>query len=245
MNLLFNFYFKRTVLRQDFVAKFNLTYHNGPPVTDILKTNYETPQETLPYRFNKTLNDRVQHNKAISKWVIKVIILCGKQCNPLREHREDINKTQINSGNFIAILRLLSETNSELKKHLDAPAARNAKHIFPQIQNELIDIVAFDVLQKDLIEEINQAKYFSILADEVENHHVEQLPLCMRFVNKGNNIREEFIEFGKCKQVNGEAIANEIVCFIEKPTLMSRTAMDKAIMVQVACHLKLPECKHE
>ena len=33
----------------------------------------------------------------------------------------------------------------------------------PQIQNELIDIVAFDVLQKDLIEEIKQAKFFSVL----------------------------------------------------------------------------------
>ena len=34
--LLFNFYVKRTVHRQDFGAKFNLTYHNGTPVADIL-----------------------------------------------------------------------------------------------------------------------------------------------------------------------------------------------------------------
>ena len=36
LNLLFNFYVKRTVHRQDFGAKFNLTYHNGAPVADIL-----------------------------------------------------------------------------------------------------------------------------------------------------------------------------------------------------------------
>ena len=35
MKLLFNFYVKRTVCRQDFDAKFNLTYHNGAPVVDI------------------------------------------------------------------------------------------------------------------------------------------------------------------------------------------------------------------
>ena len=106
-----------------------------------------------------------------------------------------------------------------MKQHLHAHAARNAKYISPQIQNELIDIVAFDVFQKDLIEEIKQAKFFSILADEVESHHVEQLPLCIRFLDQGNNIREESVEFGKCEHVNGEAIANEIVRLLEKANL--------------------------
>ena len=37
LNPLFNFYVKRIVDRQTFGAKFNLTYHNGAPVADILK----------------------------------------------------------------------------------------------------------------------------------------------------------------------------------------------------------------
>ena len=37
---LFNFYVKRTVRRQDFGAKFNLTFHNGTPVVDILKGEF-------------------------------------------------------------------------------------------------------------------------------------------------------------------------------------------------------------
>ena len=37
LKLLFNFYVKRTVHRQDFGAKFRLTYHNGASVEDILK----------------------------------------------------------------------------------------------------------------------------------------------------------------------------------------------------------------
>ena len=36
LKLMFNFYVKRTVRRQDFAAKFNLTYHKGAPVADIL-----------------------------------------------------------------------------------------------------------------------------------------------------------------------------------------------------------------
>ena len=34
--MLFNFYVKRTVHRQDSGVKFNLAYHNGAPVADIL-----------------------------------------------------------------------------------------------------------------------------------------------------------------------------------------------------------------
>ena len=36
LTLLFNFYVKRTVRRQDFGSKFNTTYHNGALVADIL-----------------------------------------------------------------------------------------------------------------------------------------------------------------------------------------------------------------
>ena len=41
LKLLFNFYVKRTVHRQDFGAKFNLTYHSGAPVADTQSLNYD------------------------------------------------------------------------------------------------------------------------------------------------------------------------------------------------------------
>ena len=42
LKLLFNFYARRTVQRQDFGAKFKLSYHNGVPVADILyKKRYD------------------------------------------------------------------------------------------------------------------------------------------------------------------------------------------------------------
>ena len=109
---------------------------------------------------------------------------------------------------------MISKYNPELKQHLSSPAARNATYVSPSIQNELINIIAYDILQKKLIEEIKDAKFYSILADEVENHHVEQLPLCIRFVDANHDIREEFLEFGVCKRITGEAIANEILHLI-------------------------------
>ena len=75
------------------------------------------------------------------------------------------------------------------------------------------------MLQKCFIDEIKNAKFFTTLADQVKSHHVEQLPLCIRFIDDKKNKREEILEFGKCTRVTGEAIANQIIHIIEKAGL--------------------------
>ena len=89
------------------------------------------------FRFLKTL-----------KWGIKAIILCGTQCIALRGTPEDAHGSSNNCGNFLAILKLLSETNYDLRHHIDAPSARNVTYISPRIQNELIEILSYDNLLK-------------------------------------------------------------------------------------------------
>ena len=39
----------------------------------------------------------------------------------------------------------------------------------------------------------------------------KQLPVCIRFVGKNNNICDEFLEFGRCEQLNGKIIATKII----------------------------------
>ena len=119
----------------------------------------------------------------------------------------------------MAALRLLGKTNQTLKEHLVIPIARNAQYLSPQTQNEIIGIIAYDVLQRDLIDEVKKAKFFIIFADEVESHHDEQLPICVRFVDKSNDKSEEFLEIGRCTQINGEAISTEILRIIKKADL--------------------------
>ena len=74
-------------------------------------------------------------------------------------------------------------------------------------------------LQADSINKIKVAKSFSILADEVENQKVGQLPICIRFVDKNSNILEEFLGFGRCEQLSGKVIATEIIRVLEKSNL--------------------------
>ena len=181
------------------------------------KTRFSNPDLTVTFSFDNERQQMIENNTEILRWVIEVIITCGKQCFPLRAHREKTPDT--NSENVLAILRLLGKTNQTLKEHLDNPIARNAQYLSPQIHNKIIDIIAYKVLQRDLIGEVKKAKFFTILADEVESHHVEQLPICVRFVDKSNDVREEFLEFGRCSQVSVEAISNETLRIIKKADL--------------------------
>ena len=155
------------------------------------------------------------------KWLILcanilcVNILCAQQCIAIRGHREDMNSNQ-NPGNFLVILKLLAETNEPLRKHIGNPSRKNATYLSFLIQNEITLIIGKDLLQVNLAKEINRARFFSILADEVESHHIEQLSLCIRFADDDNNIREEFLEFEKRKRIDRKSIAEEILYILKK-----------------------------
>ena len=78
----------------------------------------------IPYKFDATREIQISKNEEILKWVIKAIILCRKQYIALHGHLEDIHNSSDNCDNFLANLKLLSETKSDLKHHLDAPSAK-------------------------------------------------------------------------------------------------------------------------
>ena len=53
------------------------------------------------------------------------------------------------------------------------------------------------IILQGILDDLNAASYYSILADEVTSHNVEHLAICARFVDKNRDIREEFfILFG-------------------------------------------------
>ena len=125
------------------------------------------------------------------KWVIKAIELCGKQWIAFKRHCENVASNENSCSNVLAILKLLAQINDDLQNHRTSPVAKNTAYLSPEIPNEIINIVGY-VLQADLINEIKEAKFLSMLADKVESHQVEQLQICIKFVNKNNNICEEF-----------------------------------------------------
>ena len=73
-----------------------------------------------------------------------------------------------------------------------------------------------DMIRSKIIAKVQEAKFFSIMADEVESHSKEKMSLCMRFVDSDANIREEFLDFVSLLLINGEHIANAIIQSLER-----------------------------
>ena len=116
-----------------------------------------------------------------------------------------------NSGNFQNLLNLMENCGDDVLKEHFKNAPRNATYRSKTTQNNIIAISAKFVTD-NVVNEVKEAKYFSILADEVYDVSVkEQLSLVIRFVDSESNIREEFLGFIHCVEgTAGAAIADLI-----------------------------------
>ena len=141
-------------------------------------------------------------------------MLCGRQCIALRGDVEKITGPG-NPGNFLAILRLIANHNQDLREHLESPAMKNATMVSPRIQNELLEVMSQHYIIANLVKEVNDAKFFSVMADEVTSANQEVLAVCIRFADKNDDIREEFISFTKVERITGEILANEIKAVLQ------------------------------
>ena len=77
-----------------------------------------------------------------------------------------------------------------------------------------IHVIDKMIIQKDIINEILHASYYSILVDEITSHNQELMPV-IRFVDKNCNIREEFLKFSSLTRLTGKAIASVVVSDLE------------------------------
>ena len=91
-----------------------------------------------------------------------------------------------------------------------------------------MSIIANDYIMTDLMAEVQEARWFSVMADEVCSHNKEILAVCIRFVDRESNIREEFLSFTKVDRITGEVLAAEIKTIIEKKGLEMRNLRGQA-----------------
>ena len=71
------------------------------------------------------------------------------------------------------------------------------------------------MILKNLLEEIEAANLYSIITNEITSHNKEQLALCARFIDKNNDVREDFIAFIHLPRITGEVIAETIVSTLQ------------------------------
>ncbi|KAJ1518877.1 hypothetical protein ONE63_011507 [Megalurothrips usitatus] len=163
---------------------------------------------------------RVDENRRKIKPIIETVIFFGREGLPLRGIKEtsDLSNSEESDkgmsvegdGKFRALLRFKPNSNdADLADHLKSAAA-NAKYTSPEIQNEVI-ICCTNIVIQQLVEEINAAKGFSVLADETSDAaKIEQLAICIRCL-KEDTVKEVFLIFVPVTDCRGTALADVII----------------------------------
>lgn len=162
--------------------------------------------QSIDVLVDNNLRKTIAENRKKLVPIIDTIKLCGHLALALRGHRDDSKyHPEVGSysegrvGNFIELLNFrIRAGDIILEEHLKT-CAKNASYISKTSQNELIKCCG-QVITDQIIEEVKQSKFYSIIADEASDcSDKEQMSLVLRFVDKDMNIREDFIKFLHCK----------------------------------------------
>lgn len=205
------------------VEKFNNHQKTNYHITATLKVNeflfvFENKQDSITVKLDSQLKLEIEQNRQILRPIIETILLCGRQGIALRGHvdNDPIDFSSLflsnNEGNFRVILKygLINGNNDFKKKFENLP--KNAMYISPEIQNEIINTINSLVVKK-LVTKKNQAKCFTILADETTDiAGIEQFSMCIRYFDKDvNRIKEDFLQFVPVTDMSGKGLAQVLI----------------------------------
>ena len=108
----------------------------------------------------------------------------------------------MNEGNFIQLVQFHAQTDKVLADHL-SNCPRNGRYTSKTIQNELLQVTG-DKIRSEILEEVKQAKFYSIIADEVTDiSNKEELSLVIRYLHE-EQVREVFVDFVEVERITGQ-----------------------------------------
>ncbi|GBP23684.1 52 kDa repressor of the inhibitor of the protein kinase [Eumeta japonica] len=161
--------------------------------------SFHKPEINIMNQVNSQRLKQINENRERLRPIVKTIIFCGHQNISLRGHRDDgklLNYDSVvaDEGNFRALLKFRIDSGDiALQQHLESSKS-NATYISKTVQNELIEVCA-EIIQENILQNVREAKYFSILFDEITDiSHTSQLSLSFRYLHDGI-IKEHFVTF--------------------------------------------------
>lgn len=115
---------------------------------------------SIDQQLNSERSKRAAENHTKLRSIAATIIFCGRLGIALRGHCDDgpvvQTETEINRGNFQALLHFRTDADDTvLKEHLRT-ASRNATYTSKEIQNEMIGVCG-DIIQNKILQRIRNA----------------------------------------------------------------------------------------
>ena len=170
---------------------------------------------------------RVKNHSALQR-IVSCVEYLGRLGIPLGGHR-DLGHLQLpaagslgahdidyNQCNVWATLQLMAACNDTVLRQYIETAGWKSSYIYPQVQNDIIS-ACNSVLQRSIIAEVNEARFFSLLADETTDvSRKEQLTVCLRYVHPDFNIRERFLCFAEAPHLTGMDLSVQMLSILRE-----------------------------
>ena len=150
-------------------------HHGAALRADLFRLNFENSSARVGSRIMLKEVDQQEENKTVIREIVSAVEFLA-----IRDDKVDFSSEDVNRGNFIATLRLLSKKRRPSKTSSLVP--ENARYTNKTIQNEILNIYAFKILTKPVRE---NSLPFTIIADKVTDPRANQeiLGVFLRFVD--------------------------------------------------------------
>uniref|UniRef100_A0A8D9BNX0 Zinc finger MYM-type protein 1 n=1 Tax=Cacopsylla melanoneura TaxID=428564 RepID=A0A8D9BNX0_9HEMI len=164
-----------------------------------------------------------EENRRLLIPIIESIIFCGENEIALRGHSDSgpltMEKPEKKDGKLRALLRFRGQTDETVRTYCKT-SSRNATYISPLIQNEIIEICG-NLIQKSLVNNINESPCFAILGDEtLDVSGNEQFSLCVRYTSNNTSgqlvLKEDFLCFLPIVDMSAEGVSQTILELCDK-----------------------------
>ena len=163
----------------------------------------------------------IKENRHYIKTIAEIILLCAGQEIALRGHDE--TEQSLNPGNFRALLTFIGNHDQIVRKRIkEGPL--NSKYTSPEIQNELLGVMA-DMVMQTISNEVQKAGIYSLLADETKDiSRKEQLSIVLRYVYNGS-VYERFVGYTFAEQLEAESLYKCICNVIQSCNLFQENSV--------------------
>lgn len=169
---------------------------------------------------NEAYQKSVQENRCYIKTVAEILLLTAKQDIAQRGHQE--NEESSNRGNFLEILELVSKHDEVVAKKCSS--RKNVTYTSPQIQNEVLEILA-EMVRKEIIEEVKESGPFALIVDETKDlSKTEQIAFVLRYVHQ-SAVYESFLQFTPAEKLDAQSLTEKITSCLEKFGLDYKTCL--------------------
>ena len=167
--------------------------------------------------------------------LLDIIKFLAKQNLAFRGHRETLEESaEINSGNFLELVKLLSKYDPVLREHVlrvTLGKPHSLSYLSPQIQNEFVNCLG-DLVRTKIIEQVKNSKYYCIIFDSTPDiSHKDQLSQVIPYVKMDDNdvkVEESFLRFIEMKGKTAEQITEQILKLLEEDGLQIQDCRGQA-----------------